>query len=828
MYNGIGLQTARGSGTNGYVQTNKFFVKSKTTKVLVDSSKGFGHDQGTAGISRKPNRDILEHDRKRQIELKLTILEDKLTDQGYTDAEIAEKLENTRRTLEAADAAAASDGGAVPVPVSDKNISDTQTHQIAARKEKKMEQLRAALGLDDPDAKKQVKMLDEGEGERRNNGVDDEYEEGEILHGQEDISLPALDDQIRYGNPDKGSVKGAKADNHGGLSRKEKGKKKRHNQSSSDTDSESKDETTSDVDIKRKQRTLKRSRKSSYEDSDGSSFDSGGSDEGHKKRVHKRPNRQKEQARSKKGDERKKRHDESSDTETEHTSESESDSYVKAKLKRKLSEKSKKGKYGDNGSESDRDGNSEKVYARRGTDNYPEGRRRHDSDSDSDHRGHLSRKKDKNAEARGRHDSDDDSDRGYQQRAIHRYPVARRRHNSDSDSDLDGHFNYKNDKYVEVHRSHDYESDSDENGPVSHRKDVRQRERKRTDDSDVDEVYHSDGRRTESDIKDLDYKNNEEDKNISSRLDVDDGFKADKGIKMRDRSQERSERHGRYGRDADEGIKSKDRLQERSKRHGRYYIDADEGIELKDRLQERSERHGRYERDADEGSKLRDRPQERSEKHGRCDRDADRKGSDFGEKVDMGRRSKRHDSDLDGYDKKHPGRDSNDVKPEDKHYRSRDGCYVDRKDRGKNHSKEEEPKNEKGSKEGEDYVDSWRSNEDHRRKRDIDEEERHKDMDQASKKRTSEAYGDRVEKTRDRRDEVQPWRRHDRADEDRKHIKDEGEMNGSRKRSGRDEAYGSSRHERDADSCKRSRHDDSRPSERRKEGSRYSDDRRRR
>uniref|UniRef100_A0A453MC10 Uncharacterized protein n=1 Tax=Aegilops tauschii subsp. strangulata TaxID=200361 RepID=A0A453MC10_AEGTS len=26
MYNGIGLQTARGSGTNGHVQTNKFFI----------------------------------------------------------------------------------------------------------------------------------------------------------------------------------------------------------------------------------------------------------------------------------------------------------------------------------------------------------------------------------------------------------------------------------------------------------------------------------------------------------------------------------------------------------------------------------------------------------------------------------------------------------------------------------------------------------------------------------------------------------------------------------------------------------------------------------
>ncbi|MCI10074.1 serine/arginine repetitive matrix protein 2-like, partial [Trifolium medium] len=47
--------------------------------------KGFEGDQGTAGVSRKANKEILEHDRKRQIQLKLVILEDKLIDQGYTD-----------------------------------------------------------------------------------------------------------------------------------------------------------------------------------------------------------------------------------------------------------------------------------------------------------------------------------------------------------------------------------------------------------------------------------------------------------------------------------------------------------------------------------------------------------------------------------------------------------------------------------------------------------------------------------------------------------------------------------------------------------------------
>lgn len=109
MYNGIGLQTPRGSGTNGYIQTNKFFVRPRTGKVA-ESTRGFEDDQGTAGVSKKPNKDILEHDRKRQIELKLVILEDKLTDQGYTDDEISEKLKEARRNLEAASGSDEKDG----------------------------------------------------------------------------------------------------------------------------------------------------------------------------------------------------------------------------------------------------------------------------------------------------------------------------------------------------------------------------------------------------------------------------------------------------------------------------------------------------------------------------------------------------------------------------------------------------------------------------------------------------------------------------------------------------------------------------------------------
>ncbi|KAL2547970.1 mRNA splicing factor [Forsythia ovata] len=120
MYNGIGLQTARGSGTNGYIQANKFFVRPKTNKVVTDSSKGFESGHGTAGVTGKANKEILEDDRKRQIELKLLVLEEKLTDQGYTDAEITEKLDEARKTLEVAAAKENEDWGSNAVVFSDK------------------------------------------------------------------------------------------------------------------------------------------------------------------------------------------------------------------------------------------------------------------------------------------------------------------------------------------------------------------------------------------------------------------------------------------------------------------------------------------------------------------------------------------------------------------------------------------------------------------------------------------------------------------------------------------------------------------------------------
>ncbi|KAL0917717.1 hypothetical protein M5K25_012800 [Dendrobium thyrsiflorum] len=144
MYNGIGLQTPRGSGTNGYIQSNKFFVKPKSARVDTSAVGGSAQPEGFGGI-RKPNKDILQHDRKRQIHLRLLVLQDALADQGYTDAEIAEKIREAKKALEVELAASASTASGRP-PLS-KRFFETQMHQIAARKEMQMETMRAAFKI---------------------------------------------------------------------------------------------------------------------------------------------------------------------------------------------------------------------------------------------------------------------------------------------------------------------------------------------------------------------------------------------------------------------------------------------------------------------------------------------------------------------------------------------------------------------------------------------------------------------------------------------------------------------------------------------------------
>lgn len=80
MYNGIGLQTARGSGTNGYVTRNLAFVHTTKEKVKYKTEDEINKLDSLA--KKKPNLEILDHERKRKLELRCLEFREELEDQG--------------------------------------------------------------------------------------------------------------------------------------------------------------------------------------------------------------------------------------------------------------------------------------------------------------------------------------------------------------------------------------------------------------------------------------------------------------------------------------------------------------------------------------------------------------------------------------------------------------------------------------------------------------------------------------------------------------------------------------------------------------------------
>ena len=80
MYNGIGLDTARGSGTNGYVQRNLSFIRRHKDRVDYKNEEELKKlDQM---MNKKPNQEILDHERKRKVELKCIEMHELMEEQG--------------------------------------------------------------------------------------------------------------------------------------------------------------------------------------------------------------------------------------------------------------------------------------------------------------------------------------------------------------------------------------------------------------------------------------------------------------------------------------------------------------------------------------------------------------------------------------------------------------------------------------------------------------------------------------------------------------------------------------------------------------------------
>ncbi|KAH7310091.1 putative Pre-mRNA-splicing factor CWC21 [Rhexocercosporidium sp. MPI-PUGE-AT-0058] len=134
MSSNVGLSTPRGSGTSGYVQRNLAHLKPR------DQGKPYSTDlDSLKHRQRQPDKDILEHDRKREIEVKVFELRDLLEDEGVDEDEIEEQTGALRKKLLKESERG---GGSTK-----KGLKMHQVHELAEAKIKQDDRFRNALGI---------------------------------------------------------------------------------------------------------------------------------------------------------------------------------------------------------------------------------------------------------------------------------------------------------------------------------------------------------------------------------------------------------------------------------------------------------------------------------------------------------------------------------------------------------------------------------------------------------------------------------------------------------------------------------------------------------
>ncbi|KAI9831951.1 MAG: RNA-splicing factor [Phylliscum demangeonii] len=139
MSSNVGLSTPRGSGTSGYVQRNLSHLKPR------DNYAPYPKDfDSLKHRQRKPDKDILEHDRMRAVEVKVFALRDRLEDDGLDEDEIEEQTSALRKQLLAEDE---DDGRRTSDPKANRVLKSHQVHELARAKIEESERLRKALGI---------------------------------------------------------------------------------------------------------------------------------------------------------------------------------------------------------------------------------------------------------------------------------------------------------------------------------------------------------------------------------------------------------------------------------------------------------------------------------------------------------------------------------------------------------------------------------------------------------------------------------------------------------------------------------------------------------
>jgi hypothetical protein len=129
----VGLTTPRGSGTSGYVQRNLSHLKPR------DQMRPYNiDDENRRHKPRQPDPEILEHERRRKIEVEVFELRDKLEEEGVDEDEIDDQCGALRKKLESKSVGGKTDA---------RGLKGYQVHDLAKAKIEETEKMRKALGI---------------------------------------------------------------------------------------------------------------------------------------------------------------------------------------------------------------------------------------------------------------------------------------------------------------------------------------------------------------------------------------------------------------------------------------------------------------------------------------------------------------------------------------------------------------------------------------------------------------------------------------------------------------------------------------------------------
>ncbi|CAG5994583.1 unnamed protein product, partial [Menidia menidia] len=140
MYNGIGLTTPRGSGTNGYVQRNLSSLRVKRPR----DERGGERDEkdrergGARALWRSRGEEGAGLWRRGVWSGRRGRGQSMMEEKGYSVEEIEEKVSSFRMMLQEKEE---------PPPASGQKTSVTETHALAAANQQKNDRLRAAFGI---------------------------------------------------------------------------------------------------------------------------------------------------------------------------------------------------------------------------------------------------------------------------------------------------------------------------------------------------------------------------------------------------------------------------------------------------------------------------------------------------------------------------------------------------------------------------------------------------------------------------------------------------------------------------------------------------------